>query len=214
MGEKINSTCYIFGGYIEEFSFEIVKSIVEEDFVICADKGILSAQKYGIKPNLIIGDFDSFKGVVPNNSDVIKLPKEKDDTDLHYAAKKAVEMGFKKVVLSGVTGGRTDMTLATIGTLCFLDKSGINASVMDNSLQLYITHNSLILNKPPFDVHLSVFPVGDRAEGVSISGAYYSANNLTLLPSFPIGVSNSFLEESVKISIKKGTIIVLLVKKD
>lgn len=213
MGEKVSSTCYIFGGYTKEFSLEILKRIKEEDFVICADKGVLTAKRYGIKPDLIIGDFDSYKGEISYNCDVIRLPEEKDDTDLHYAAKKAAELGFKKVVLSGVTGGRLDMSLATIGTLSFLNNKGINATVLDISQQIFITHTSLTIKRPDYNAHLSVFPVGDRAEGVSIKGAYYSVDDVTLTQDFPIGVSNSFLEDSVYITVKRGTVIILLVKK-
>lgn len=214
MGEKVSSTCYIFGGYTEEFSLEILKKIKEEDFIICADKGVLTAKRYGINPNLIIGDFDSYKGEIIYNCNVIRLPEEKDDTDLHYAAKKAAELGFEKVVLSGVTGGRLDMTLATIATLSLLDSKGVKATVLDSSQQIFITHTSLTIKRPDYNAHLSVFPMGDRAEGVSIKGAYYSVDNLTLTQDFPIGVSNFFLKDSVQISVNKGTVIVLLVKKD
>lgn len=214
MGDKVNSTCYILGGFTQEFSLEILNRITEEDFVICADKGVILAKQYNINPDLIIGDFDSYKGDLPFKCNVIRLPEEKDDTDLHYATKKAIKMGFKNVVLSGVTGGRLDMTLATIGTLNFLDTKGVNAKVLDHSQQIYITHSLLTVKKPKFDSHLSVFPIGDRAEGVSIKGAKYSASNLTLTQVFPIGVSNSFLQNSVQISVEKGSVIILLVKKD
>ena len=43
--------------------------------IICADGGLLIAQKLGLSPDFLIGDYDSMN--VPSG-DVIKLPMEKD----------------------------------------------------------------------------------------------------------------------------------------
>lgn len=214
MGEKIVPNCYIFGGYIPEFREELVREITENDFVICADKGIECAVSRGVKPDLIIGDFDSYKGNFPNDTEIITLPVEKDDTDLHFAAKEGVKRGFTSFVLSGVTGGRIDMTYASINTLLYLFKRSESAVIMDKSVSIYITDSSVTVKKPEKDSHLSVFPLDGEAKGVRISGATYNADNLDLMTDFPIGVSNSFKDDYALISVKEGKILVMVTLKD
>ena len=54
------------------------------DMVIAADGGYDYLCGFNIKPDLIIGDFDSL-GLVPSGSSVIKLPAVKDNTDTEAA---------------------------------------------------------------------------------------------------------------------------------
>ena len=56
---------------------------------------------------------------------------------------------------------------------------------------------------------LSVFAAGDKAEGVTLSGLKYPLDNHTLMFNMPLGVSNSFLEKTAKISVKKGTLLII-----
>lgn len=214
MGEKVDNICYIFGGYLPEFNSNLVKQINNNDFVICADNGLKSAENNKIKPNLIIGDFDSYEGTVPSNANVIVLPVEKDDTDLHFAAKEGIDRGYRKFVLSGVTGGRLDMTMATVSTLYYLFKNSDMVQVLDKTSSMYITDTEITLNKPEKACYLSVFPINGRAEGVTILGAKYNAENLTLNPEFPLGVSNSFNDDTVNISVKNGTLLIIVFFED
>ena len=43
------------------------------------------AVEAGIKPDLIIGDLDSYKGDIPKDVPIEKLPVEKDDTDTGHS---------------------------------------------------------------------------------------------------------------------------------
>lgn len=203
----------IFGGQIGEIDPKILNQISKDDFIICADKGYEFALKNKITPNLIVGDFDS--APFPNNAEceIIKLPVKKDDTDLNFAVKVALEKGFKSFFICGVTGGRLDQTAATIFTMNYILKSGAEVSVQDLGVNLYITNATLLLRKPDFDCHLSVFPIGDIANGVSISGALYSLNNATLKNDFPLGVSNEFVDDTVKVTVNEGTLLIMVVKK-
>ena len=49
--------CVVLGAV--EIDFPIEKYIRESDFVICADRGWKHAKAHGIKPDMIVGDFDS-----------------------------------------------------------------------------------------------------------------------------------------------------------
>ena len=44
-----------------------VEGVQAEDFVIACDKGYVYAEKAGVRPNLLVGDFDSYEGVLPSD---------------------------------------------------------------------------------------------------------------------------------------------------
>ena len=203
----------IFGGQISAIDDEILKLVTDKDFIICADKGYEFALQNKISPNLIVGDFDSAPFPSVANCEVIKLPKMKDDTDLNFAVKLALEKDFKRFLLCGVTGGRLDQTAATVFTMNFILNSGGEVKVVDKGVKLFITNSSLTVEKPEYNSYLSVFPLGEKAEGVSISGALYPLENATFTNDFPLGVSNEFLEPKAVINVKKGTLLVMVIEK-
>ena len=61
----------------------------EGDFFICADSGIKNAQKLSVSPDVVVGDFDSYKEALPENAISIIHPPIKDKTDI-FTKKAAV----------------------------------------------------------------------------------------------------------------------------
>ncbi|MFR7484552.1 MAG: thiamine diphosphokinase [Acutalibacter sp.] len=77
----------------------------ENYYVICADAGYETAERYGITPDLVVGDFDSAKTLPPKGNKVLTLPVEKDVTDTMYAVIKGFAKGYRSFVLVGCLGG-------------------------------------------------------------------------------------------------------------
>ena len=72
--------CVIAGG-AEIGDYGRVRTFLREsDYLICCDSGLKHAGKLGIRPSLIIGDFDSWERT-ETDIEIIVLPREKDDTD-------------------------------------------------------------------------------------------------------------------------------------
>ena len=78
---------------------------------------------------------------------------------------------------------------------------------------MFFVKSKLVLEKPDYDCYFSVFSVTKKSKGVSIKGAEYPLNNARLLNNYPLGVSNEFKEDTVEITVKSGSLLVLLVKK-
>lgn len=55
---------------------------------------------------------------------------------------------------------------------------------------------------------LSVFCLGDRAEGVDETGVQYPLKNAVLTSGFPLGVSNHILAQKAKVAVRKGALLV------
>ena len=57
------------------------------DFVVACDRGYAYAAAEGVRPDLVISDFDSYGGRVAEDVPVRRLPTEKDDTDTMAAVR-------------------------------------------------------------------------------------------------------------------------------
>ena len=61
--------------------FSELNGIEAADFVIACDKGVEYAARGGVLPDLLVGDFDSYHGALPEGVPVHELTVEKHDTD-------------------------------------------------------------------------------------------------------------------------------------
>lgn len=177
------------------------------DFIIAADGGYRACLREGIVPDLLLGDFDSLEPPADFTS-VRRLPVEKDDTDTLAAVKTGLEAGCTDFLIYGGTGGkRLDHTLANLQSLLFLRRRGAMGFLFDDDfLWTVIENESIRVDKTVEWGLLSVFCLGDRAEGVDESGVQYPLEGVVLTPDFPIGVSNHILEPSARISVRKGAL--------
>ena len=104
-------------------SAEEIKS--RADIIIAADKGLEHLSVLGLVPDIIVGDFDSYTGELPEtDAEMHRSVPEKDDTDTMLAVRIAIERGCTDIDLYGALGGRTDHTIANIQTLRFAREHG------------------------------------------------------------------------------------------
>ena len=181
--------------------------IGKEDYILAADGGLRHLEKVGLKPNGIIGDFDSL-GYVPEGAEV--FPVEKDDTDAMLAAKKGLELGFSEFYFYGsLDGPRLDHTIANFQTLQYLADRGAVAYLIGNDYIVTVVKDGAISFPTGRTGTVSVFCMGTDAEGVRIKGLYYELENGKLTAGFPLGVSNHFTEKEAVISVKQGSLLVM-----
>ena len=120
--------CYIFGAG----SYYGLRSKPDvSDYVIAADGGWRWCRSAGLTPDLLLGDFDSL-GEVPAFDHILRVPVEKDDTDMMLAIKKGLERGCREFHLYGGTGGRrSDHTVANYQALLYLARRGARLAQYD-----------------------------------------------------------------------------------
>ena len=181
--------------------------IEKEDYLMAADGGLRHLVKLGMKPNGIIGDFDSL-GYVPEGAEV--FPVEKDDTDAMLAAKKGLELGFSEFYFYGsLDGPRLDHTVANFQTLQYLADHGAVGYLIGNDYMVTVVKDGSVTFPAGRTGTVSVFCLGADAEGVSIRGLYYELENGKLTAGFPLGVSNHFTEKEAVISVEQGSLLIL-----
>lgn len=200
-------TWHIFaGGVLNGSDFICIES---EDRVICADRGIVHAQKLKIVPDLIIGDFDSYKSQLPENVEILRSVPEKDDTDTMLAVKTAISRGAKKIRIYGALGGRFDHTFANIQTLKFASENGCQAEIADEGNRIMLREKGVHQFRKMDGWYFSIFSYSEELNIKSLRGVKYPLENYLMKNSFPIGVSNEFEADSAELSIDSGTSLII-----
>ena len=179
------------------------------DVVIAADAGYQVCLEVCVKPDLLIGDFDSMEPPA-DFARVRRLPVEKDDTDTLAAIRAGLEQGCGLFSIYGGTGGkRLDHTLANLQSLLFLRRRGARGFLWDDDFVWTVIENEALTVARTVEWGLfSAFCLGDRAEGVDEEGFQYPLKDAVLTPEFPLGVSNHILEPSARVSVRKGALAV------
>ena len=200
-----HNTCYIIGAG-EDFGLDFSPS--DGDLIIAADGGLERLRAAGIKPDLIIGDFDSL-GRIPREDNVMVLPTVKDVTDTWAAIELGKERGYTHFRLYGCTGGRFDHTLANIQTLAALATEGKQGFLVDQSQIITAVGPGTVTFGSERRGFLSVFSHTDRCLGVSLKGLKYELEDAELTNRFPLGVSNEFQGKPASVTIGEGIAVLV-----
>ncbi len=178
-----------------------------QDFILAADGGLRHLEKLNIRPHGILGDFDSL-GYVPRDARV--FPVEKDDTDAMLAARQGLELGYREFVFYGALDGpRLDHTVANFQTLRFLADHGAFGYLVGKDYLVTVVKNGSIQFPEGAEGILSVFCMGADAEGVTLENLQYPLENGILTAGFPLGVSNHFVGKPAKVTVERGSLLVL-----
>lgn len=183
------------------------------DAVVCADGGFLWAKKLGITPTLVVGDMDSLPeaeryelaeaGVIFEH-----YPREKDLTDTQIAFKWALKNRFCEVVVWGGTGSRLDHTLSNLFSAGRLVKNNIKVKFERPDATFYLVAEDLVFPARKGDT-VSLIVLGDKAEGVTLTGFYYPLQDAPLEGHWQYAVSNLTVNEAPVIHVKKGLLLVV-----
>ena len=191
-----------------------------EDLVIAADGGYQHCLEVNLVPDLVIGDFDSVTEAVREEigmlqarepERVITLPCAKDDTDTLAAIREGLSRGYRKFYLYGAAGGRMDHTIANIQTLQYIKNQGAKGYLMSHDMMMTVIRNEEIRFHAGMTGTLSVFALGEKAEGVTIRNLRYETEDTVLTNDFPIGVSNSFIGKEGTVSVRNGSLLVCVI---
>ena len=203
-----NNICYIFCAgdlYYDEIT------IPADTFIIAADGGLEHTELLGIKPDVIMGDFDSAE---KPDSDCIVYPTEKDYTDSFLAAKYAYDNGYRTIHMYGCIGGkRLDHTVANIAMLEYFAKLRCDITLhADGQLvQAFCADGDAVsvLFDDAKKGYISLFAVGGNVDGLTVKGLKYELDNYTLTSAFPLGISNEFINSTAEISFNNGTLLII-----
>lgn len=203
----MSKNCIIFAGG-EPVSRKMIYSYLpKEPYVICADKGWELADKNDIKPDLVIGDFDS--SLKPENEPTKVYPVEKDDTDLMLAIKEGIALGYNDFTIFGATGGRFDHMIGNIQSLAYLLEHNCVGRIISDSERIQLLSPGKYNIYPIKDFSLSLAAYSEIVGGLSIKGAKYEVDDCVLTNNFPLGISNKITADHAEIEFNKGILLVI-----
>ena len=200
----------IAGGEITSPAF-YAPLFAEERFIICADGGYQNAKKLGIRPHLVISDFDSYPQDALAGEETIVLPVEKDRTDSQAALEYLLDNGYTHIKMIGCMGTRFDHTLANVHLLALAADRGAQAVLIQETNQVMLCDHTITVPRLP-GYKLSLLPLGGPVRGITATGVYYPLTGQDMELSFPYGVSNEFTADHAEISVQSGRLLVMLCK--
>ena len=182
--------CLIMSGGVKPKD-EIIKQYADFcDLIIGVDKGCNYLYDLDIKPNYIVGDFDSsnievIEALEKRGSVKYKYKCEKDFTDSEEAFELAISSEVTEIYFLGATGQRFDHTLG-------------------NS-------NTSIKNEKEYK-YISFLAYNETIREFSIKKAKYELNKYNLEVGDSRTVSNEFISDEIEIELSNGNILIIFSK--
>lgn len=191
----------------------LLEELKDSHIIIAADKGAETLYKYNIKPNFIVGDFDSIDESIlsyyrKNNANLDVFPMEKDFTDSQAAVIKAITMGADKIALLGCTGSRLDHVLGNINLLYSSLNFNIECYIRDEFNYITMVDKSTYIKKDKFK-YFSLISFKEDVVDLTIHGAKYPLNHYHLKVGDVLGISNEIKENKAYIEFTSGTLLII-----
>lgn len=206
-----------------------VRSVIEERgrenvCIIAADHGLDFLVHSGIKPDIVIGDFDSAghealaflakeeNSPADNGPQIIRMKPEKDVSDTHAALIEAEKRGCRNVLLLGATGTRLDHVTANLLLLLKAKEAGMKIAVSDPNNLIFLADDGMRLPKERWgERYISFFPLGDPVEGLTLNGFQYPLSDFRLaLREASLTISNRIVDDYAEVHFKSGNLVVMI----
>jgi thiamine pyrophosphokinase len=184
------------------------------DLIIACDRGYEYAKKAGIKPDVILGDYDSAgsrpeEGAAPV---ILTYISDKDDTDTMLAVKYALDKDITDIDICCALGGRFDHTYGNIMSGSLAAEHGCVSRIYGGDTHIWIFKDSHIQIPRMEGWSLSCFSISDRTCGISIKGTKFEVDDVELNNATTLGNSNNWSKDVADISCKAGTMMVVCSK--
>jgi thiamine pyrophosphokinase len=172
--------------------------------IYCADGAYNYLQRLGIKPDYICGDFDSIESESPS-AKRLHLPDQNfSDFEKTLALIEKTEVS-KNVDVFGASGKEMDHFLGNLSVAkSFLGK--LKLTFYDEFQSYFLSSESCSFSATRGKT-ISILPF-PKAEGITLSGLKYSAENATFELGSALGIRNAAAEETVSIKLNSGCVAI------
>ena len=182
---------------------------IDHDFLVGVDGGTKNILEAGMKPDLIVGDFDSFEGKI-EGVEVLRFPEEKDEIDAELALRECFKRKAEKVLVACWRGERADMELALYELLTSFPP--LSVELISKKLVVFYVRGRFELEAKEGE-KWSILPIG-KDPLVTLKGFKYEIDHKKMPVGKPYGVSNLALKEMVIIETEGGGVLVFRWKEE
>ena len=192
----------------------VAKLARDHDWIIAVDGGGAVCIEAGVKPDIVLGDFDSIDPAALDwlrhgGSQIESFPADKDQTDLELALDAARSQGADRVTLTAVSSNRLDHTLAAIGAIA--GAADLWPEVVEPEMHAWVVSAGArdALRVSGVGATISLVCAGDDA-CVSISGVRWPLERHDLPFRSGLGVSNVVVDEAgALVRVHAGTVLAI-----
>ena len=181
-----------------------IKQKFEYEKVIGVDSGVKHLNKFAISPDLIIGDLDSIDKKLltesaKKNIEIIKYPKNKDQTDFEIALDYAQKLEFESIDIIGGENGEIDHLLSIFMTIS-INKCSYKTTWFYGKQKILFNPKSISIN---LNQIFSLIPLSN-IKNLNISGAKWNLQNKNIDFGSTRTLRNESVERLIKISCDEG----------
>ncbi len=181
----------------------------QSDVLIAADGGATVCLQAGLRPDVIIGDMDSFKAQPEHGELNLIVDTDQETNDLEKALKHANSLGSRQVTILGATGVRLDQTLKNISVMLQFFAHFEELIFRDELCWMRILPRDFKFDVSPGTV-ISLFPVSGLVEGITTSGLKYPLKYESLENGVRDGSSNEAVSNQVSIKHGSGSLLLMV----
>jgi thiamine pyrophosphokinase len=184
-----------------------------DDFILCADGGARHARALGVRPSLVIGDFDSLsederKNAESEGAKIVRYSHDKNETDLELAINHALELNPTSILILAGLGDRLDQTLGNIALLGDPRLAELDVRLDDGVEETFFCRSRCELRGRSGDL-VSLIPWTGAVEGISTDGLKWPLHDETLYPEKTRGISNELLGSAASVSLASGLLLII-----
>ena len=186
--------------------------------IICVDGGYIRFQKckLNIRPDYIIGDFDSIGNIDIKNENNEKtkviFKDNQDETDAEFALKYILKEFSSKNInridfIYSISSSRFDHALCNTFLLKQIPEN-IKARMLTKNQEMFLLRNKVTIENKVGKT-LSIIPI-TNVKCLNIKGCKWNLENTDVNFGFVGGISNIIQENKVEISLKEGECLVVI----
>ncbi len=219
----MNNVILIFsGGVVDDGLAAATVKKYPDAVIIAADRGIEAVERLSVRPDFIIGDFDSadetaikaaYAAAEKYGIEIERLNPMKNDTDTEAAVKAAIERypGEGTILILGGTGTRLDHVLGNLSILGMGHPAGKDILLIDtnNRARMLFPGTHTFRKEDFFGTYVSFFPIGEPVTGLILQGFKYGLNGATLTGLSTRAVSNEAKEETESVTFETGRLLMI-----
>lgn len=176
-------------------------------YIIASDGGVDILNRYGIKPDIAIGDFDSIKSAVPENIPVLEYPVDKDLSDSEISLQHALSLNPSSIKLFGMTGDYMDHSFANILNLFRNISSDTKLEIITSNSKIFVASKNQSFHSLK-NRRVSLFFFSNVSD-FYLKGFRYNFNKTNLTP-FDYSLSNVIDDDYAEINFNEGLVLCVL----
>lgn len=190
-----------------------IQPVSAYQLVIAADSGLDTAERWGIVPDLAVGDFDSVDPQAMARAEQMgvpmqRVPQDKDETDAELAIGIALERGATSITIIGSSQGRADHAFALLNGLgvARFAQCEVRAVLDDNFVSAVRTSITLDCERGRL---VSLIPLYGDVTGVTTDGLRFALSDATLHVGSSFSACNEFVGNAQRASVSISTGVLL-----